>query len=83
MDERTSTPAVRGPLSTASLWYGIFLVVAVPMALVAVVGGMIGTVELAVWWVLLIGWVTYWMYRRRARTSQSQSQSQSQSEAQA
>ncbi len=68
MDQHTSAPVVRQPLSMASLWYGVFLLVALPMVAVAVTGGMIGTIELALWMVLILGWVSYWMYRRRART---------------
>lgn len=69
MDQVTEsrTSARRPPLSTAALFYGVFLVLALVMVLVPLAGFGLGTSELALFWMLLVAWVSYWMYRRRGQ----------------
>jgi len=63
LDDNTTAP--RQGLSVAALGYGIFLLIALFVLMALVAGFGIGTPELVLWLVLLAGWVTFWMLRRR------------------
>jgi hypothetical protein len=50
-------------MSVVTLFYGIFLLFVLLLFAGATFG--VSTVELGVWLLLLVGWVTFWMVKRR------------------
>lgn len=63
MSNDRNPPATKQGLSVVTLFYGIFLLLVLLLFAGATFG--VGTPELGLWLVLLVGWVSFWVVKRR------------------
>ena len=52
-------------MSVVTLFYGIFLLFVLLLFAGTILGGGVGTPELGLWVLLLVGWVSFWTVKRQ------------------